>query len=291
MYMDTPRDHIGTVYETLMFGENPLGWETLGTKDTIRDATRETFLDYLGEWYKPDRIVVGVTGAVGDDLVPRLEDLLGDVSGQANGGPDGVAVDRSREPRVRVHHKDSDQANVCIGVPSYPLDHPDRYALQLLGTVLGTGMSSRLFLEVREQRGLAYYVYAFNNSFTDTGTLYSQAGVDLKRADEAVEVIATQFRRLVEEPVPADELEKARSLAKGRFVLQTESPNGLAVFGLRREVLEGKAAEPAEVLAGLDAVTVDDVQRVAQDIIGGSGLRLAIIGPFDDPARFEPLLA
>jgi predicted Zn-dependent peptidase len=143
---------------------------------------------------------------------------------------------------------------------------------------------------VRERRGLAYYVFAYNNSFTDAGTLYAQAGVDLKRADEAVEVIANEFKKLADEPVPSVELEKARALAKGRFVLQTESPNGLLLFGLRREVLEGRAAEPDEILAGLDAVTADDVQRVAQDVIGNEGLRCAVIGPFDDAATFEALL-
>jgi predicted Zn-dependent peptidase len=156
--------------------------------------------------------------------------------------------------------------------------------------VLGTGMSSRLFLEVRERRGLAYYVYALNNPYTDAGTLYAQAGVDLKRADEAVGVIADEFKRLAEEPVPDEELEKARALAKGRFVLQTESPTGLMLFGLRREVLEGKAIEPEELLAGLDAVTVEDVQRVARDVIGGNGLALAVIGPFDDEDAFRKLL-
>ena len=152
-------------------------------------------------------------------------------------------------------------------------------------------MSSRLFLEVRERRGLAYYVFAHNSSYTDAGTLFAQAGVDLKRADEAVKVIADEFRKLADEPVPAEELEKARALAKGRFVLQTESPNGLILFGLRREVLEGAAIEPEELLAGLDAVTAEDVQRVAQDVIGGTGLRLALIGPFDEPEKFEQLLA
>ncbi len=253
MYMDTPRDYVGSLYEELVFGSNPLGWETLGTKETIKAAGRDTFLDYLRECYTPARMVVGVAGAVGDDLLTTIEGLLGDLSGNGTDAPAPADVDRSPEPRVRIMHKDSDQANVCLGVPSYPVSHPDRYALQLLGTVLGTGMSSRLFLEVRERRGLAYYVYAMNNSFTDTGTLYSQAGVDLKRAEEAVEVIAAEFRKLVDEPVPSDELEKARGLAKGRFVLQTESPNGLALYGLRREVLEGAAAEPTEVLAGLDA--------------------------------------
>ena len=290
MYFDTPRDYIGSVYEELLFGSNPLGWETLGTKQTILDTTRQTFLDYIGEWYTPQRMVVGVAGAVGDDALQMLEGLLGDVSGNGSGAPAPAQIERSTAPRVKVHRKESDQANVALGVPSYPLDHPDRYALQLLGTVLGAGMSSRLFLEVRERRGLAYYVFAYNNSFTDTGTLYAQAGVDLKRADEAVEVIAGEFKKLADEPVPAEELEKARALAKGRFVLQTESPNGLILFGLRREVLEGAAAEPEEVLSGLDAVTVEDVQRVAQDVIGGQGLRCAVIGPFDDAAAFEALL-
>ena len=290
MYFDTPRDYVSSVYEELLFGSNPLGWETLGTKETVRGATRETFLDYLRTWYTPPRMVVGVAGAVGDDLMPKLEELLGDMSGNGAGSPAPADIVASTAPQVKVHRKESDQANVCLGVPSYPLNHPDRYALQLLGTVLGTGMSSRLFLEVRERRGLAYYVYAFNQSFTDAGSLFAQAGVDLNRATEAVEVIAQEFRKLVDEPVPAAELEKARALAKGRFVLQTESPNGIILFGLRREVLEGKAAEPEEILAGLDAVTAEDIQRVAQDVIGSQGVRCAVIGPFDDPSAFEKLL-
>ena len=130
-----------------------------------------------------------------------------------------------------------------------------------------------------------------NSSYTDTGTLVSQAGVDLNRADEAVGVIAQEFRKLAAEQVPSEELEKARALAKGRFVLQTESPNGLMLFGLRREVLEGRAAEPDELLAGLDAVTADDVQRVARDVLDGEGIRLAVIGPFDDEDRFLSQLA
>jgi predicted Zn-dependent peptidase len=290
MYFDTPRDYVGSVYDEILFGDNPLGWETLGTKETVTAATRDTFTDYLSSWYKPARMVVGVAGMIGDELLPRLEELLGDIEPGDTGSPAPSAVEHSAEPRVRIHTKDSDQANICLGVPSYPLDHPDRYALQLLGTVLGSGMSSRLFLEVRERRGLAYYVYGLNNSFTDAGTLVSQAGVDLKRADEAVGVIADEFKRLAEERVPEAEFEKARALAKGRFVLQTESPNGLLLFGLRREVVEGEAIEPDELLAKLDSVTVDDVYRVAQDVIGTQGLRLAVIGPFDDPAVFAERL-
>src|SRR4051794_27120532 len=289
MYMDTPRDHIGTVYEHMMFGDNPLGWETLGTKDTIRAAERDTFTDYVGHWYTPDRMVVGVSGMVGSDLHPMLDELLGDMRANGNDTFPPIEHVRAGGPHVRIHHKDADQAHICLGVPGYPIDHPDRYALQLLSTILGGGMSSRLFLEVRERRGLAYYVYGTSHSYTDTGTLVSQAGVDINRIDEAIKVVADQFQSMTD-TVPEDELEKARAFAKGRFVLQTESPQGLIMFGLRREVLEGRAVEPGEVLEALDAVSVTDVQRVAQDLIAKNLLHLAVIGPFDDEDRFAQLL-
>jgi len=280
MYQDTPRDHIGTVYETLMFGDNPLGWETLGTKETIRAASRDTFLDYLREWYTPDRMVVGVSGMVGDGLTPMLEGLLGDLQGNGGARPAPANLDRSPGPHVAIHHKDADQAHLVLGVESYPLEHPDRYALQLLSAVLGSGMSSRLFLEVRERRGLAYYVHGMNHSYTDAGSLLAQAGVDLTRIDEAISVIAEQFDRMASETVGSDELEKARSLIKGRFVLRTESPQGLIMWGLNHEVLEGRALEPEQLLERIDAVGADDVQRVAQDLIARQKMRLAVIGPF-----------
>ena len=150
-------------------------------------------------------------------------------------------------------------------------------------------MSSRLFTEVRERRGLAYYVFSSNASFLDAGSLYAQAGVDIQRIDDAVSTIAAELRRMAEEPVPAAELEKARAFAKGRFVLGIESPHGTIMYGLRREVLLGQAEEPEAMLAGLDAVTVEDVQRVAQDVVGRQ-LKLAVIGPFEDAGRFERLL-
>src|SRR5215208_4593641 len=119
MYYDTPRDYISSLYEELMFGDNPLGWETLGTKETIRGAQRETFLDYLHRWYTPRRMVVGVSGMVGDDLLPRLESFLGDMGGEGADGTPGAGANGGSPRRVRVHHKDSDQAQICLGVPSY----------------------------------------------------------------------------------------------------------------------------------------------------------------------------
>src|SRR5215208_278112 len=275
MYIDTPRDYIGSVYEELMFGDNPLGWETLGTKETIRAATRETFVDYVDHWYTPNRMVVGVSGMVGDDLVPTLETMLGDMHRDGRADLPPAEIDRAPGAHVRVHRKESDQAQICVGVPSYPLRHPDRYALQMLSTVLGTGMSSRLFLEVRERRGLAYYVYGLNHSYTDAGSLYAQAGVDINRIDDAVTTIATELRTIAEEAVPQDELDKAKSFAKGRFVLQLETSQGLVMFGLRREVLESRTPDPEEILAEIDKVTVEQIQRVARDVIEQRGLNLA----------------
>ena len=291
MYFDTPRDYLNGVYESLLYGDQPLGWDIIGRKETVRGATRDTFLDYIGRWYQPTRLVVGVGGKLDADLLGRVEELVSEFVPGETPGPDPVRLEPAAGSQVRVHTKASDQAHVSIGVRSYPLAHPDRYALQLLATILGGGMSSRLFTEVRERRGLAYYVFGMNNSYTDAGSLFSQAGVDINRIDEAVTTIAAELRRIAEEPVPADELEKARNFTKGRFVLQLESPHGTIMYGLRREVLEREATEPSEVLAALDAVTVDDVQRVAQDVIGGGALNLAVIGPFDDAKRFERLLA
>jgi predicted Zn-dependent peptidase len=291
MYFDTPRDSIGGFYDELLYGDQPLGWDIIGTKETVRAATRETFLDYLGHWYRPERMVVGVGGRIEGDLTARLEELLGDLPPTPTGAPPPAEIPANGGPRVALRTKPSDQAHLCLGVRSYPLIHPDRYVVQLLVTVLGGGMSSRLFTEVRERRGLAYYVHGANNAYTDAGSVFAQAGVDIDRIDEAIDTIVAELRKMAEEPVPADELEKARSSAKGRFVLQMEAPHGTIVFGLRREVLEGRAVEPADALAALDAVTVEDVQRVAQDILGSGALNLALIGPFEDADRFEQLLA
>jgi predicted Zn-dependent peptidase len=288
MYFDTHRDYIGGVYESLLYGDQPLGWDIIGRKETVRGATRDTFMQYLDRWYTPPRMIVGIAGKIGDDALARATELFGDLPGGDTGAPEPAREHRSE--RVRVFTKQSDQAHLILGVPSYPIEHPDRYALQLVATVLGGGMSSRLFTEVRERRGLAYYVFGLNHSYTDAGSLYSQAGVDINRIDEAVTTIATELKKIAAEPVPSDELEKARSFTKGRFVLQLESPQGLILFGLRKEVLENRAPDPEEVLAGVDAVTAEDVQRVARDLIDDEKLRLALIGPFDDAERFEALL-
>ena len=289
MYYDTPRDYIGNVYDQLLYGDQPLGWDIVGREDSVRAATRDTFMSYLGNWYQPSRMVLGLGGRVGDDALARASELFGDLPVGVTGEP--TPMQPHADGRVKLFTKRSDQAHIILGVPSRPLDHPDRYVLQLIGTILGGGMSSRLFTEVRERRGLAYYVGASNFSYTDAGSLYAQAGVDIKRIDDAITTILAELRKIAAESVPADELEKARSFTKGRFVLELESPQGLIMFGLRREVLEGRAPDLEEILRGVDAVTVEDVQRVASEIVRDDALRLAVIGPFEDQDRFDKLLS
>jgi predicted Zn-dependent peptidase len=290
MYYDTPRDYVDGVYDELLYADTPLGWDIIGRKETVRAAKRETFIDYLEQWYRAPRIVAGVAGNLGEGLMPRLEELLGDVQNGATGEPP-PAEWHQVSPQVKLHTKQSDQAHIRVGVHSYPIVHPDRYALSLLATVLGGGMSSRLFTEVRERRGLAYYIYGHQQGYTDAGTLFAQGGVDIQRIDDAVSTVVGEFGRMAAEPIEPDELEKARNFAKGRLVLSLEDPKGMILFGLRNEVLEGTLREPDEVLAGLDAVMIEDIQRVAQDIVRENRLNLAVIGPFDDPGRFEKQLA
>src|SRR5262249_32899722 len=277
---------------TLPCGSQPPGGAIMGRKEPGGAATRETFPDYTGRWYRPERMVVGIAGRLDGDVRADVERLLGDLEPAKTGAPAAVEPPSNGSgPQIRLHTKHSDQAHLIVGVPSRPLDDPDRYVLQILATVLGGGMSSRLFTEVRERRGLAYYVYSVNHSYTDAGSFHAQAGGDINRIDEAVDTTVGELRRTGEERVPADELAKAKSFAKGRFVLQLENPQGLILFGLRREVLEGGAVEPDDVLAAIDAVTGEDVQRVAQDVLGSNALRLALIGPFEDAEHFEQLLA
>jgi predicted Zn-dependent peptidase len=291
MYVDTPRDHVDSVYDHLLFGDQPLGWDILGTKETIRAAGRQTFLDYLGAWYAPRRIVVGAAGAVTTgDFLAEVEGQFGHLEDHPTGSPAPTQAAQDA-PRVSIDTRDSDQAHLRLGVRGIPTAHPDRYVMQVLGAILGGGMSSRLFTEVRERLGLAYYVFCHHQSYDDAGTLFSQAGVDIKRIDLAVQTIVREFGKLSREPVDEVELRRTKNYLKGRIVLQLEDPRGLLTFGLRRETLENSLVEPEEILDGIEAVTAADIQRLAGEVIRNEGLNFGLVGPFDDEARFLELLS
>jgi predicted Zn-dependent peptidase len=289
MVYQSPREYVDEVFEALLYGDRPLGRPVLGTKESVAAADRDSLVSFVRDWYTAPRLVVGIAGGIEGDLRGRVEELLGDVPG-GDGGADPAELDGSGE-RVAIEHKDTAQAELALGAPSFPLGHPDRFVLAIIRALLGGGMSSRLYRELVSGRGLAYTVTAVVESYVDAGAIWAQGGVNAEKADEAVALIARELRRLAAEPVPPDELEKARNYARGRFVFEIETPHGLMGYAIRRELVEGRSPEPEEVLAGLGAVTAEDVQRVAREVFAPGALRVAVIGPFEDTARFEPLLA
>jgi predicted Zn-dependent peptidase len=291
MYLDTPSDHLPDVYDELLYGDTPLGRKIVGSKDTVRAATRDTFLEYIDEWYVPRRMVVGLGGSVTDAALAAVEQHFGGLGDRESGSYEPFTGNGASGPEVRLDVKDSDQLHIRIGGGGLPLGHPDRYVAQVLSALLGGGMSSRLFSEVRERRGLAYYVFAQHGQHLDTGSLFAQAGVDTSRAEEAMSTIVGELRRIADDPVPAEELDKTKSYLRGRLVLGLEDPRSVVAFGLRGEVLEGEARELPEILAGIDAVTAEDVQRLARELFAPEELRLATVGPFDDQDQARSLLA
>jgi predicted Zn-dependent peptidase len=287
----SPREYVDEILEALLYGDTPLGWPVIGTKETVAEVDRDALVGFVRDWYTAPRIVVGIGGGIGGDLDVRgrVEELLGDLSG-GDGVPAAPAVLNGSGARVAIEQKDSAQAEIALGAPTFSLGHPDRFVLAIVRALLGGGMSSRLTRELVSGRGLAYNASAVIAAYVDTGSIWAQSGVNAEKADEAVAAIVHELRRLADEPVPADELEKARNFARGRFVFEIETPRGLMGYAMRRELVEGECPEPDEILAGLAGVTAEDVQRVAREVFAPGALRLAVIGPFDDPASFEALL-
>jgi len=285
---DAPSDYVDEYFELLVYGDSPMGRIRIGTEETVTATTRETLVGFVERMYEPSRLIVGIAGRYDDSLLGAVEELFGDLKGERAPAAERIPATNGR--RVMLDTKPVDQAHLCLGMRTYPIGHPDEYVVELLSTILGGGMSSRLTEEITMQRGLAYSIYSVAAAHTDVGSMFAQSGVNVDKVDEAIAAIVTEFRRVAEEPVGSDELEKARNYMKGRFAFSIETPQGLIRTGLYDEVLEGAAREPGAVLAVMDAVTAEDIQRVSREILDG-GLYLSIVGPFDDADRFEQLIA
>lgn len=289
MYRDTPMRYIGNVYDDLLYGDTPLGWDIVGTEEVIKGATRESFLDFTNRWYTGNRCVVGLGGHVSEAARMAVQTQFANIAKSTEGNA-GPAVWQQSSPQVLVHHKASDQAHIALGVRAPGLMDDDRYAISVFNAILGGGMSSRLFTEVRERLGLCYYVRSHHDAYLDAGSLLVQAGVDTDRIELAVTTILEELWKMLREGPPDHELRKAKNYLKGRFVLGVEDPQGLIMFGVRREAVEGQLAEPQEALDGIEAVSKDDVMRIGRSLLNRDMLNLAVLGPFEDRDRFEKLL-
>lgn len=291
MYEDTPMRKIGDIYEELLYGDTPMGWDTAGTKKVIRSVNRDNFTSYMQSLYSAHNMTVVVAGGVENK---KAEDLVKKHFGNMKRFDTLVAdkvIESQDKPEILLKEKKTEQVHLAIGFRTVGLNHKDRYPLEVLAAILGGGMSSRLFEEVREKRGLAYYVRTSSDNYADVGTLVTNAGVDAARTNDAIEVILQEYKKISNgKPIEESEIRKAKEFLKGHFVLELEDSRSVASFYATEELLEDKVYNPEEILKKIEEVTVDDVKDVAKKYFVEKTLNLAVIGNFNDRQRFENLL-
>jgi predicted Zn-dependent peptidase len=309
MYVDSPSDHVFSIFDELLFGRHPLGREIAGTPRSVRRATRQAVVEHWKRWYRPDNLVLAVAGAIGHDEVVRAARDWWDPSTSSwlASEPDAAnATHRSliELPQagvtppvfsppgaVRLAYRRLAQANLCLGMPGVSRDDPDRWALDLLAAVLGDGMGSRLFLELRERRSLAYDVSTFASTFADCGTFGINAGFDPDQAERVLAAILDQLERVVQEPVSAAELERARAYTRGRLELRMEETGSVAAWLGTGEMLLPRILTFEEVIEKLESISSDDLLRVARRLLQPGQARLAMLAPLRGSRRFERMLA
>lgn len=280
MYEDMPMHTVNNVFDALIFGEkDPLGRTILGPKENIRAFAHKDFAAYLKRNYTPANTVVCVAGSFSKNKV--LAKIKKEFGHLKHGNPPTHIpfVSTQDTPRIAIKEKKTDQTQLMLGVPAYPYLHKDEYALAVLATILGGGMSSRLFLEVREKRGLAYSVHASVERYPDTGYLAVQAGVEHAKLEKTISTILAEFHKIKREEVSTTELEKAKSYMKGTMTLALETSDAVAQHACTSLVALGKVRPLEEVIKAIDKVTAGDIQRVARNILRTESLNLGIIGP------------
>jgi predicted Zn-dependent peptidase len=291
MYEDMPMHTIDNVFDALIFGvDHPLGRTILGPKENIRSFSRKEFATYLKRNYTPANTVVCVAGSFSSlKVLAKIRKEFGRVK-RAEQPALVPFIGTQDAPRVLIKEKKTDQTQLMLGVPSYPYLHKDEYALAVLATILGGGMSSRLFMEVREKRGLAYSVHASVEKYPDTGYFVVSAGVEHANLEKTVETVLAEFRKIKNVKVSAPELEKAKSYMKGTMTLSLETSDRVAQHATTSLLELGRVRPLEENIKGIDKVTAADIQRVARDIFKTSGLNLAILGPHSDKNNLRLIL-
>lgn len=292
MYEDLPMRRVGEYFYGLLFPNSPLGWDIAGKKETIRKLTREDFLDYRERFYYPKNMVLVVAGGVKENEVVEIaKSCLESFSAPKEKPPKPSEKFNQEKPQIILKSKQTDQTHLVVGVRGNLLGHKDQYIEDVLTTILGGGMSSRLFIEVREKRGLAYYVKTDSDHLLDNGFLATSAGVETKRADEVVKVILNEYQKITDPTsISQKELQKAKEFIKGRLVLELEDSGSVAGLYGSQEILEGKITTTEEIKAKIDEVSAEDVARVAKGFFTNDRLNMAIIGPFEDGEKFSKIL-
>lgn len=299
MYEDTPAERVGELFELLLYKNSPLGYDILGTKETVTSFTKDTFTQYMNRFYFPKNVVLVVAGGLSNGkskkTIQHYLDLINEKFGNWN-GKKTLDFERVTEiqtaPQSIVKTKKTEQAHFCLGFRTFSFFDSRKYALSLLSAILGGGMSSRLFMEVRERRGLCYYISTGRQLYYDVGNMVTQAGVvnDVTKVKEAVEVTLIEHKKIAKGEVREEELVKAKELIKGRLLLSMEKSENIASFFGNDLVLRDKIESVKEVVDKLEKVSLDQIVSLAEEIFRPEKLNFSIIGPFENKKEFDSIL-
>lgn len=292
MYTDTPMRHIWHLWQQALFGTHPLGRRIDGRMDTVAAFKRPDFLRYTKEHYHTENGVVAVAGRFDVKKAERLlQKLFKPLPRGKATHPSAAPRRQPDQPYVHEYRKSLDQTHLIVGVPGVDMSDERRFAAELLATILGGGMSSRLFISVRERNGLAYSVKTSSDSYTDAGSFATQTGVRTDKAELALKLILEEYDRIMQEPVGDEELAKAKQIVRGHMVLELEETNALAAFAGMQELLKDTVLTPDDIWQKINAVTPAEVQQVAQQLLIPKQRTLALLGPQKSPRAFTRQLA
>ncbi len=284
MLVDSPGDWVHLLADEAMWGTKPLGRDVAGTKESVLALSRQDLVDWFRRFYVPSNVVVCIAGPLPHDMVcNEIHQRLGDWRGIAP--PKWEPADSGPSAKIRLKTKSTEQAHFCLAFPSLSYFDSDRYALELLNIILGEGMSSRLFIEIREKQGLAYDVHSYTNEYEDAGSMVIYAGVEPARIDQAVRGCLSEVSRLME-LIPEDELGRAKEFWKGRMLLRLEDTRSIASWLGAQEVLLERIYTVDEVIDRVDSVEATDIQALARRLFIPEKLCLAVIGPYRSEDRF-----
>ncbi|MEK7633902.1 MAG: pitrilysin family protein [Patescibacteria group bacterium] len=289
MYEDMPQRKVGEIFETLLYKGSPLGFDIAGTKKTVQSFNRLAFTNYINSLYHPNNIVLVVAGGLtgGKDApLGRLYNIIENKFGNWQSGekPSFVKIKESQtRPQMLVKYKKTEQTHFSLGFRTFSFNDERKYAMNLLSTILGGGMSSRLFIQVRERRGLCYYISSGGEFYHDCGNFVTQAGVtnNLDKIKEAIKTIMDEHNKIKTGNIKKEELLKAKEMIKGRLMLSMEDSMNIASFFGTKKILQNKIETPEEIIKKIEAVTVDEIAALAKDIFTPKRLNFAMIGPFE----------
>jgi len=290
MYYDNPMSHVQHLWNHLLYGDQPAGWDIAGTKETVSNITREMMLDYYKRQYVAKNTIICLSGNFQEaEALKKINEYFGSI-GLGDFRKKEPVIEKQEKPEVSLHFRETDQTHLCLGFRAYNLNHPLKYAQSVLATALGGMMSSRMFLKIREEMGLAYYIRTNTDTSPETGCIVTGAGLDNKRIDEAIAAIIEEYKNVKENGISEDELKKAKDNIIGKMTLSLEASDDLASFYASQELLEDKTETPEQLFDLIKNVSAEDIKKVAQELFVSDKMNLAMVGPYKDASRFEKLL-